>query len=406
MSEAGDPQYKEIVLVRIGEIALKGSNRTKFYQQLIRNIRYRLCDLGKFSVVQSHTRIWISSKDGDFPGEEILDRLTNVFGIVSASLVRSFPADEDLLWQQLKQYGDSIFAGGEKKTFKVETRRVNKKFPLNSYEVSCNAGTLILDCFADMLTVDVHNPDITIYIEIRDQIYLFSDKTAAPKGLPVGMGGNGLVLLSGGLDSPVAAWMMASRGMELDMVYFHTPPYTSDKALDKVISLATVLAGYIGNHTLHIVNFTAAQLELNEKCPQEMLTIVMRRMMMRIASEIAAETKAKALVTGESLGQVASQTLEALTATNAVTELLVFRPLIGKDKDEIVSMARKIGTYETSIEPFEDCCTVFVSRHPKTHPSLEDAARAERNLDIETLVKESLANTKSQKIYLRDSFKQ
>lgn len=405
MSEASNPEYKEIVLVRIGEIALKGSNRTKFYQQLIKNIRYRLRDLGKFSIVQSHTRIWISAKDDDFPGQKILERLSSVFGIVSASIVRSFPAEEEMLWLQLKHFGESIFAAGEKKTFKVETRRVNKKFPLNSYEVSSEAGSILLDCFADVLSVDVHNPDTTVYIEIRDEIYLFSDKTDAPKGLPVGISGNGLVLLSGGLDSPVAAWMMASRGMKLDMVYFHTPPYTSEKALDKVVSLAAILAGYVGNHTLYIVNFTDAQLELNEKCPAEMLTIVMRRMMMRIASELAVQNKAKALITGESLGQVASQTLEALAATNSVTDLLVFRPLIGTDKDEIVSLARKIGTYETSIEPFEDCCTVFVSRHPKTHPSLEDAAGAERNLDIDALVAGALADTKVQEIYLRDSFK-
>lgn len=403
--ETGKLEYEEIILVRIGEIALKGSNRAKFYQQLIRNIRYRLRDLGSFSIVQSHTRIWISARQGKFPGQKILERLTSVFGIVSASLVRSFPAEEEMLWQQLNQYGELIFAGKEKKTFKVETRRVNKRFPLTSYEVSSKAGSILLDSFRDVLSVDVHDPDITIYIEIRDNIYLFSDKTDAPKGLPVGMSGKGMVLLSGGLDSPVAAWMMASRGMKLDMVYFHTPPYTSEKALDKVASLAAVLAGYVGNHTLHIVNFTAVQLELNEKCPPEMLTIVMRRMMMRVASELALKDSAKALITGESLGQVASQTLEALAATNAVTDLLVFRPLIGMDKDEIVSLARKIGTYETSIEPFEDCCTVFVSKHPKTHPSPEDAVRAEKNLDIEALTANAVANTESREIFLRDGLK-
>ena len=394
--------YEEIILVRIGEIALKGANRSKFYNQLIRNIRYRLRDLGRFDIRQSHTRIWIKPKNEIFPAQEILKRVSKIFGIVSASLVRTFVAEPRILREQLLDYANEVISGKDKLSFKIETRRVNKNFPLSSYEVSSAAGSLLLEKFPTVLTVDVHNPDLVFSIEIREKIYLFSDKIDGPKGLPVGMGGKGLALLSGGIDSPVAAWLMASRGMMLDTVYFHTPPYTSSRALDKVIRLSQILSRYLGNHRLYIVNFTDIQLELNDNCRNDMLTIVMRRMMMRIASRLASQLGFKSLITGESLGQVASQTLEALITTEKASEHIVFRPLIGLDKDEITRLSRQIGTYETSIEPYEDCCTVFVSRHPKTFPSVEDAKWAEQDLDINHLITRGLESVTTQEIFLRD----
>jgi thiamine biosynthesis protein ThiI len=255
-----------------------------------------------------------------------------------------------------------------------------------------------------LLTVDVHNPDLIFSIEIRDQIYLYADKIPAQKGLPVGTGGDGLVLLSGGIDSPVAAWMMASRGMHLDCVYFHTPPYTGFPVLNKVVRLSKILSQYLGNHRLYIVNFTSAQLALNDCVPENMLTIIMRRMMMRIASKIAINNDLKALITGESLGQVASQTLESVITTEHASELVVLRPLIGLDKDEITVKARQIGTYETSIQPYHDCCTVFVARHPKTAASIEDAERVERKLDLKQLVNEALSNLEVRTVFLHDNF--
>lgn len=396
--------FNEMVLVRIGEIALKGVNRNLFFRQLIRNIRYRLRDLGNFHIEQNQSRIWIRPKADEFPAQEILNRISKVFGIVSASFVRVFPADPILLWEQIYDYADQILSKGNILSFKVETRRINKDFPLSSYEISSTAGSLLLEHFPGLLTVDVHNPDLIFSIEIRDQIYLYADKILAQKGLPVGTGGDGLVLLSGGIDSPVAAWMMASRGMRLDCVYFHTPPYTGFPVLNKVVSLSKILSQYLGNHRLYVVNFTTVQLALNDCVPENMLTIIMRRMMMRIASKIAIDNDLKVLITGESLGQVASQTLESVITTEQASDLIILRPLIGLDKDEITYKAKKIGTYETSIQPYDDCCTVFVARHPKTAASIEDAERAEHKLDLEQLVDEALSNLEVRTVFLHDYF--
>ncbi|MGI6090306.1 MAG: tRNA uracil 4-sulfurtransferase ThiI [Saccharofermentanales bacterium] len=406
MSETSSdkPCFSEMVLVRIGEIALKGVNRSLFFRQLISNIRYRLRDLGSFHIEQSQSRIWIRPKTDEFPSQEILNRISKVFGIVSASFVRAFPADPILIWEQISNYADCILSKKNKLSFKVETRRINKSFPLGSYEVSSTAGSLLLERFPGLLTVDVHNPDLIFSIEIRDQIYLYADKILAQKGLPVGTGGDGLVLLSGGIDSPVAAWMMASRGMRLDCVYFHTPPYTGFPVLNKVVNLSQILSQYIGNHRLYIVNFTSVQLALDDYVPENMLTIIMRRMMMRIASKIAINNDLKALITGESLGQVASQTLDSVVTTEQASELLILRPLIGLDKDDITLKAKQIGTYETSIQPYDDCCTVFVARHPKTTASIEDAKRAEHKLDLEQLVTEALSNLEVRTVFLRDNF--
>lgn len=381
-----------LILVRLGEITLKGLNRGRFISRLIGNMRWRLAGLGDFDIVQSHSRIWVRGEQLSDPDlmADALERLARIFGIVSVSAAYEIENDYESLKQLLADYAGRLLADGEERTFKIEVRRVNKDFPLDSYELSCELGALLLERFPRQLTVKMQNPDLVFSVEIRDRTYLFNDSLEGAKGLPVGMSGRGMLLLSGGIDSPVAGYMMASRGMILDAVYFHTHPYTGPQALDKVERLAALMARYTGRIRLHVVDFTEIQLELNRSCPEDMLTVVMRRVMMRVADRLAGTTGAKALITGESLGQVASQTLEALVTTDRVSEKPVFRPLIGMDKNETIAVARKIGTFETSILPYDDCCTVFVSKHPKTHPSLEDARYAERNLDIPALVETAL----------------
>ena len=400
-------KYDRILLARIGEITLKGMNRHKFEEQVIRNMRHRLNELGAFTIKPSHSRIWIEL--GNSQGKSIqpstpdlldasddellrvaLERVKDIFGIVSVSPVRRFPGGIDEIERQAIDFVSELLADGQPQTFKVETRRGDKSFPLESPEISERIGGLLVDTFAGQLTVQVKKPDFILYIEIRDQVYLYSSIVKAHRGLPVGTGGNGLLLLSGGIDSPVAGYMMASRGMKLEAVYFHAFPFTSDQAKEKVITLAGILARYSGRIQLHIVNFTEIQLALRDACPPDMMTIVMRRMMMRIADRLADKRGLKALITGESLGQVASQTLEALVTTDIISTRPVFRPLIGLDKDDTVAIARKIGTFETSILPYEDCCTVFVAKHPKTHPAVQDAIDAEQSLDLEALVEAGL----------------
>ena len=397
-------QYDRILLARIGEITLKGMNRHKFEEQVIRNMRYRLRNLGAYTITPSHSRIWIElsgSKartdleaiDGTADSDLLqaaLERVKDIFGIVSVSPVRRFAGGIEEIERQAVDFVASLLADGRPKTFKVETRRGDKSFPLNSPEISERIGGLLIGHFGDQLSVKVKDPDFIVYIEIRDQVYLYSSIIKAHRGLPVGTGGNALLLLSGGIDSPVAGYMMASRGMRLEAIYFHAFPFTSDQAKEKVIELAGIVARYSGRIQLHIVNFTDIQIALRDACPPDMMTIVMRRMMMRIADRLATERGLKALITGESLGQVASQTLEALVTTDVISSRPVFRPLIGLDKDDTVAIARRIGTFETSILPYEDCCTVFVAKHPKTHPSLADAIDAEHQLNIEELVEQGL----------------
>lgn len=380
---------RELLLVRIGEITLKGLNRGRFVARLIGNMKRRIEDLGEFSIEQSHSRIWIHALSGDPPMEEVARRLSSVFGVVSISPALEFEPDWETLVRVVEDCAADILAGAGNRTFKCETKRINKSFPLSSYEVSSELGAILLAKFPDRLSVQVLEPDFIIHVEIRDKIYVYHETIPGHAGLPVGMSGRGMLLLSGGIDSPVAGYMMASRGMILETIYFHTFPYTSRQALDKVEKLAQILTGYAGRIAFHVVDFTDIQLELNDKVPEDMLTVVMRRVMMRVAEKLALERNAKALITGESLGQVASQTAEALMATDIVVDLPVFRPLIGMDKNDTVTIARKIGTFETSILPYDDCCTVFVSKHPKTHPSLIDAQRAEVRLDIEALVQAS-----------------
>ena len=385
--------YDELILARLGEIALKKQNRSRFEQQLFQNMRRRLKSEGDFDIIQRDSRIWISPKEGELNTIKVLTAIKDVFGYVSASPVRRFACDLQILKAQVFQLANEIFADAKKRSFKIEVKRINKNFPLRNYELCCELGDLVLENFPDQASVDVHNPDLTFYVEIREYIYLYTEIYPARKGLPVGMSGKGMLMLSGGIDSPVAGYMMASRGMRLEACYFHTFPYTSEKAKDKVVELAKILSRYCGNIKLHIVDFTELQLEINEKTDPEMLTIVMRRMMIRITEAIAKKNGAKCLITGESLGQVASQTLEALQCTDTVASLPIFRPLIGTDKDDTVSIARDIGSFETSILPYDDCCTVFVAKHPKTHPSIEEAEKAEEKLDSAKFVELGLART-------------
>ena len=317
---------------------------------------------------------------------EVIDRVTDVFGIVSVSPVQELPLEyADLQAASLSYVSDILAESNKPYTFKVETRRANKSFPLRSYDISAGLGAILLEAFPDRLTVDVHNPDFVVQVEIRENIYLYHHTIPGLSGLPSGMSGKGMLLISGGIDSPVAGYMMASRGMQLDAVYFHTFPYTGPNALKKVENLTRIIARYAGTIKFHQVDFTEAQLILVDACPENMLTVVMRRLMLLVSEKLARRQKAKCLISGESLGQVASQTMEAIVATDAVTTMPVFRPLIGIDKNETIEIARRIGTYDTSILPYEDCCTVFVSKHPKTHPSLLDVKIAEENLDLEAL---------------------
>lgn len=393
-------KFDRILLARIGEITLKGMNRHKFEEQVIRNMRHRLKEIGSFTITPSHSRIWIEWNEakGETRSESdpvdrlsiALERVKDIFGIVSVSPVRRFPGGIEEIERQAVDFVRELLVDGNARTFKVETRRGDKSFPLDSPQISERIGGKLLDTFGDQLTVQVKNPDFVLYIEVRDQVYLYSSIVKAHRGLPVGTGGNGLLLLSGGIDSPVAGYMMASRGMKLEAIYFHAFPFTSDQAKEKVVALAGILARYSGRVLLHVVNFTEIQLALRDACPPDMMTIVMRRMMMRIADQLAGKRGLKALITGESLGQVASQTLEALVTTDMISTRPVFRPLIGLDKDDTVAIARRIGSFDTSILPYEDCCTVFVAKHPKTHPSLADAVEAERELQIEELVEQGL----------------
>lgn len=380
-------------LIKYGEIGVKGRNRYLFENALMQQIKYALkrCE-GQFSVHKAEGRIYVDALT-EFDYDDAIKNLKMVFGI-SGICPMTFAEDEgfDKLKLFVTDYMKKVYADAQDgTTFKVYARRSNKRYPLNSMEINALLGEAILDAMP-ALKVDVHKPGITLYVEIREKIYVYSEVIPGPGGMPVGTGGKAMLLLSGGIDSPVAGYMIAKRGVKIDAVYFHAPPYTSERAKQKVIELARKVSGYAGPVYLHIVNFTDIQLAIYEKCPQDELTIIMRRYMVRIAETIAKETGCLGLITGESIAQVASQTLASLAVTNAVCTLPVFRPCIGMDKLEIVEISEKIDTYETSILPYEDCCTIFVAKHPVTKPSLEIIEKHEHNLDevIDELVQTAL----------------
>jgi thiamine biosynthesis protein ThiI len=370
---------ENLYLISFGEIALKGENRPFFERILMQRIKGSLRGFENIRVEKTHGRIYCFA---DGPRQEVINALKKVFGIVAISPAESCDLDMNSIKDAALTIMKKIDYRG--KTFKVETRRPNKSFPLKSPEISREVGAHLLRNLKD-LKVDVHNPDIEVDVEVRERAFVYCERIPGPGGLPVGSNGRAVLLLSGGIDSPVAGYMVMKRGVEIVPVYFHSFPFTSDRAREKVVDLCRVLAGYSGKIRLHVVNFTDVLKELSGKSPNEFLTILMRRMMVRISQEIAGKVGAKALVTGENLGQVASQTMEALNATNEVARMPIFRPLIGFDKVEIMDLARKIGTYDISIEPYADCCSVFVPEHPRTRPRLADVHEAEGGLDIERL---------------------
>ena len=367
-------------LIKYAEIGVKGKNKYLFEEALAQQVKYALkrCE-GEFKVTRTEGRIYVHALS-DFDYEETVDNLKTVFGISGICPVIHV-ADEgfEKLSKVVVSYMDETYPD-KNLTFKVQTRRARKNYPMDSMEVNMALGEAILNAFPE-IRVDVHKPDVMLHVEIREKIYIYSMEIPGPGGMPVGSNGKAMLLLSGGIDSPVAGYMIAKRGVKIDAVYFHAPPYTSDRAKQKVIDLAKQVSRYAGPVYLHIINFTDIQLYIYEKCPHEELTIIMRRYMMKIAEMIAKETGCLGLITGESIGQVASQTVQSLAVTNEVCTLPVFRPLIGFDKMEIVAVSEKIGAYETSILPYEDCCTIFVAKHPVTKPNLNVVKRHEKNLE-------------------------
>ncbi len=378
-------------LIKYAEIGVKGKNKYLFEEALAQQVKYALkrCE-GEFKVTRTEGRIYVHALS-EFDYDETVDNLKTVFGVSAICPVVAV-SDEgfDELAKTVVDYVDKVYPD-KNMTFKVQARRARKNYPLNSMELNMELGEAVLDAYPEM-KVDVHSPQMRLYVEIRERIYIYSIEIPGPGGMPVGSNGKAMLLLSGGIDSPVAGYMIAKRGVKIDAVYFHAPPYTSDRAKQKVIDLAKLVSRYSGPIYLHIINFTDIQLYIYEKCPHEELTIIMRRYMMKIAEQIAKENECLGLITGESIGQVASQTVQSLAVTNEVCTLPVFRPLIGFDKMEIVEVSEKIGTYETSILPYEDCCTIFVAKHPVTKPNLNVIKRHEQNLaeGIDELVKKAL----------------
>ena len=374
----------EMLLLKLGEVVLKGQNRRSFEDRLVTNVRRRLKKCGSFQVYVRQSTIYAEPVNDSCDMEAAYRAARQVFGVVSVA--RAVPCEKTVpaIVETAGTYLAEAFARA--KSFKVESKRADKNFHMNSIQVSQAVGGDLAERFPSV-AVDVHNPDLTVYVEIREKYaYVHAPAVPGAGGLPVGMGGHAVSLLSGGLDSPVSSWMMARRGVELEMVHFVSPPYTSQQAQDKVLELARLLTAWCGRMLVHIVPFTEIQEEIRRKCPEEYFTLIMRRFMMRLAEAVARRAGARALITGESLGQVASQTMMALATTDDVAGMPVLRPLIGMDKVEIIRMAREIGTYETSILPYEDCCTVFTPRHPATRPGLEEVRRAEAALDVEALV--------------------
>ncbi len=373
---------KEIILIKDGELALKGLNRSTFEDMLVKNIRWRIKPFGAFDFKKSQSTVIVTPRDDDADMDAAVDEISRVFGIAGYSRAAVTEKDMDKILEVAPIYLKEQLM--EAKTFKVNAKRSDKKFPLKSPEISATLGGKLLECFPH-LKVDVKNPDITVTVEIRDEAYIRGNQLKGAGGMPCGSSGRGLILISGGIDSPVAAYMMAKRGIELVGIHFASPPYTSLRAEEKVHDLLSKVARYSGRIRLYTVPFTEIQELIRENCPEEYFTIIMRRFMMRLSNMLAHNTDCHALITGESVAQVASQTMLALGCTDAVAEFPVFRPCIGMDKEEIIKISRKIDTFNISIQPFEDCCTVFTPKHPKTRPQLPDVIEAEKALDIEGL---------------------
>ena len=378
-------------LIKYGEIGVKGKNRYLFEDALVRQIIYALKEVdGEFNVTKENGRIYATAVS-DFDYDEAVAALKRVFGIIGiCPVVQIEDNGFDDLAKHVVEYFDATYPD-KNITFKVNARRARKNYPMDSMEINMELGGRLLDAFPE-LKVDVHKPEVLLQVEIRNKINIYSVEIPGPGGMPIGTAGKAMLLLSGGIDSPVAGYMIAKRGVQIEATYFHAPPYTSDRAKQKVVDLAKLVSRYSGPMVLNVVNFTDIQLAIYEKCPHDELTIIMRRYMMRIAEELGKKSGCLGLITGESIGQVASQTMQSLYCTNEVCEMPVFRPVIGFDKQEIIDLSEKIGTYETSIQPFEDCCTIFVAKHPVTKPNLNIIKNDEKHLDdcIEEMLKTAI----------------
>ncbi len=382
----------EIFLLKLGEIVLKGANKRQFEDKLRQNVRRRLRTYGNFDVYIMQSTVYVEPMDENADVEGAWEACHHIFGLVSLCRCRACSKDLDSIFDTVEEYlGEDLECA---ESFKVESKRSDKSFPLTSIAISQEIGGRLAEAHPDC-RVDVHHPDYTVYVEVRDlAAYVHGPAEPGAGGLPTGVGGRAMCLLSGGIDSPVAAYMIAKRGVEIEAVHFFSYPYTSQIAQDKVMELARLVTKYCGRMTVNIVSFTQIQEAIRDNCPEEYFTLIMRRFMMEISQRIGKDDGCKALVTGENLGQVASQTMEAMTVTGAVVDIPVFMPLVGMDKEEIVTIARKIGTMETSVLPYEDCCTVFTPKHPKTKPSLGQVMHAERKLDREALIKEAVESVK------------
>ena len=387
----------EIILCKLGEVVLKGLNRHSFEMKLMSNIRRRTQRYGKFKIYSRQSTIYVEPAEETCDLAAAYDACKKVFGIIAIARAVPCPKEKEAIFATAKEYlGPALLAA---KSFKVESKRSDKSFPMGSIQLSQWVGGALHDAFPH-LTVDVHDPELTVYLEVReDAAYVHGPAEAAAGGLPIGMGGHAVSLLSGGIDSPVSSYMIAKRGVQLELLHFASPPYTSQQAREKVLHLAQELTVWCGRLTVHIVPFTEIQEEIRRKCPEDHFTLIMRRFMMRLADRLAHELCCKALVTGESLGQVASQTIQALCVSDDVATMPVLRPLIGMDKEEIVRIARHVGTFDTSILPYEDCCTVFTPRHPKTKPNLEEVREYEAALDIDGLCGKALAGREMIRLY-------
>ncbi len=391
---------KEIFLLKLGEIVLKGANKRQFESKLRSNVRRRMKPFGEFDVYLMQSTIYVEPMDEQADVEGAWEACRSIFGVVSLCRCRPCEKNLDAIYEACEAYlGDELECAG---SFKVESKRSDKQFPLTSIAISQEIGGRLAEAHPDV-KVDVRNPDYIVYVEVRDlAAYVHGPAEPGAGGLPTGVGGRSMVLLSGGIDSPVAAYMIAKRGVEIECVHFFSYPYTSQLAKDKVLELARLVARYCGRMTVNVVSFTEIQEAIRDNCPEEYFTLIMRRFMMEISQRIAKEDGCGSLVTGENLGQVASQTMEAMAVTGAVVDIPIFMPLVGMDKEEIVTIARRIGTMETSILPYEDCCTVFTPRHPKTKPTLGQVVNAERKLDRQALIEKALESVEKIKVQYHD----